>query len=83
MIEVLAVGVVEDVADQARIEEGDLDVVPVLPVDGAVPLQAVSEEFRLPADLVVGQLVRLIGARDQVLSYAVRAGGVLRHRRSG
>src|SRR4051794_10714636 len=76
-IEILAVGVVENVADQAGVEEGHLDIVPGLLVDGAVPLQAVAEEFRLPADLVVGQLVGLIRARNEVLSHAIRAGGML------
>ena len=56
--EILTVGVVEEIADHPGVEELDLHVIPVLAVHGAVPLQAVVEEFRLPADLVVGQLVR-------------------------
>src|SRR5438876_3775481 len=55
--EVLAVGVEEDVAGHFGVEESDLDVVPGLPIQGAVPLQPMVEKLRLPADLVVGQLV--------------------------
>src|SRR5450755_4361340 len=52
---VLAIGVKENVAGHTGVEEGDLDVVPVLLVDGPVPLQAMVEKFGLPADFVVGQ----------------------------
>src|ERR1700688_3446412 len=56
--EILAVGVIENVSRHTRVEKGDLHVVPVLPIHGSVPLQAMVEEFRLPADLIVRQPVR-------------------------
>ena len=48
----------KDIPDHGGIEERDLHVVPVLPIDRAVPLQAVIQEFGFPADFVVGQIVR-------------------------
>src|SRR5882762_4065470 len=74
--EVLAVSVEEDVAGHARVEESDLDVVPVLAVHGSVPLQATIEEFRLPADLVVGQLVGRVRPGNRVLRYSIWPRGV-------
>src|SRR5882757_7340383 len=76
--EVLAVGVEENVADHTRIEEGDLDVVPVFPVQGPVPLQAMVEEFSLPADFIVRQLVRRVRLGDYVLRYQVWGEGMVR-----
>src|SRR5713226_7628472 len=76
--EVLAVGVVENVADQTGVEESDLDVVPVLPVHGPVPLQAMVEKFGLPADFIVRQLVGLVRAGNQVLLHRIRAVSMLR-----
>src|SRR5665213_780671 len=76
--EILTVGVVENVADQAGIEERDLDVVPILPVHGAVPLQAMIEKLRLPADLIVRQLIGLVGTRDGVLQLTVWTVDMLR-----
>src|SRR5262249_47330659 len=55
-----------DIAQHARIEEGDLYVVPVFLVERPVPLQTVVEEFRLPADLLVGQVVGREGQRRTV-----------------
>src|SRR5882672_5622395 len=74
--EVLAVSVEEDVAGHARVEESDLDVVPVLAVHGSVPLQATIEEFRLPADLVVGQLVGRVRPGNRVLRHSIWPRGV-------
>src|SRR5579859_1975150 len=76
--EVLAVAIEENVADHARVEEGDLDVVPVLAIHGPVPLQAMVEEFRLPADFIVRQLVGLVGGGDEVLRHQARSEGVRR-----
>ena len=70
--EVLPVCVEEQVAEQAGIEEGDLYIVPVLTVDGAIPLKAVVEELGFPADLVVREAVGMPCARKQVLILAVR-----------
>src|SRR6202044_3904032 len=47
--EILSIGIEEQVAQQTGIEERDLHIVPVLAVDGAVPLKAMIEEFRFPA----------------------------------
>src|SRR5581483_9682569 len=65
-------------ADDTRIEERDLHVIPVLAVDGTVPLQTMIEEFALPADLVVRQLAGVIRARNDELRLSIRAGGVRR-----
>src|SRR6266478_3466655 len=54
--EVLPVCIEEQVAQQTGIEEGDLHIVPVLTVDGAIPLKAMVEELGFPADLVVREL---------------------------
>src|SRR4029077_7792307 len=58
--EVLAVGVEEDIAGHAGVKEGDLDVVPGLAVQGAVPLQAMVKELRLPADFIVCEVVGMV-----------------------
>ena len=57
--EVLAVGVEEDGAGDARVEELDLHVVPVLAIDRAIPLEVPAEQLPvgLPAELVVVELV--------------------------
>src|ERR1700722_16943836 len=73
---VLTVGVVENIADHTRIEERNLYVVPVLLVDGPVPLQPMAPEFRLPAKLVVGDLIGDVRRAEQVLWHAIGAGGM-------
>ncbi len=64
--------VLKNVASHARVEELDLHVIPVLSVHGPVELQAMIEPFRLPANLVVGQVVRVVGLRGVVLQVRVR-----------
>src|SRR2546421_6366967 len=59
---VLPVGVEEDVAGHTGVEEGDLDVVPGLPIHRTVPLQAMVKKLRLPADFIVGQIVGMVRA---------------------
>src|SRR5579872_106914 len=59
--EVLAVVVEEESAGEARVEELNLDVFPVLAVKGAIPLEVSVEQppVGLPADLVVVERVRM------------------------
>lgn len=52
-----------------------LNVLPVLAVDRAVELHPIAEPLCFPPDLVVGQLVGLVGGRRDVLVYAIRAPG--------
>ena len=76
--EILAVGVVENVAHHGGVEERDLHVVPVFLVDRAVPLQAMIEKFRLPADFIVGQAVGCVRHGNRVLQHPIGAVGMLR-----
>src|SRR6185437_6962536 len=71
--EVLTVGVVEDIADHAGIEELDLHVGPLVVIHRAVPLQPVVEELGLPADLVVREVVGRIRPWNHILWRAVWA----------
>src|SRR5713101_6875372 len=61
-----------------RIEEADLYVVPVFLVHRTIPLKAVVQELRLPAQLVIRQVVRMIRTRYDELIDEVRAGDFFR-----
>src|SRR5205085_10565609 len=69
---VRSVGVEAYIPEDTRVEEGDLNVLPVFLVDRPVPPQVAVEEFRLPAELVVGQLVGLVRKRRAVLPDTAR-----------
>src|SRR5205807_9456772 len=68
------IGAVLDDGDAVDAQEGKLEVVPVLPEDGAGPTQVTVEELRLPADLVVLQVIGGIRAYAR-LGGAVHAPG--------
>src|SRR6185312_7885351 len=76
--EVLAVGHEGDIADTTGVEELDLRILPVLAVEGRVPLKAPIEHppVRLPADLVVVERVGLVSLRYGILRLAVRTRSV-------
>src|SRR4029077_597307 len=67
-----SVGIEADIPEEAGIEERYLSVFPVFLVERSVPLQAVVEELRLPAELVVGQIIGNVRERRAVLRDAVR-----------
>src|SRR6185437_14116512 len=71
--EILAVGHEGDIANGTGVEELDLCVVPVLAVEGRVPLKAPIERppIRLPADLVVVERVGLVSLGNGILRLAV------------
>src|SRR5256885_460992 len=64
---VRSIGVEAYIPQDARIEEGDLHILPVFLVYRPVPLQAVVKEFRLPAELVIGQIIGRVRQRRAVL----------------
>ena len=71
-VEVLAIGVVEHIPNEARIEERNLHVVPLFLVQRAVPLQGMVEEFGLPANLVVVELVGIAHLQASVGAFATK-----------
>ena len=57
----LRVAGVGDVGQAVFAQERELEVIPVAFEDGAVETQAIVRPLGLPADLIVGQEVRLVG----------------------
>src|SRR5204863_7315069 len=64
------------VSGEARVEDLDLRVLPVLPVHGAIDRQVATEPLRLPPELVIDEIVGRV--RDRGHEYSGQRSGDMR-----